>query len=138
MTTTPIRVDLAEHDTHPILKWTLRDQAGALIDRTGLTKSVELYVWDSGAVGNVKQALWKATLPETASATTPEEKAEATFTPSNTEPYYPADFLMQGRGQRRLVGWLRYHDTASTPPTHKWIKNALEVMTEDQPAEPLP
>lgn len=137
MTTTPIRVNLAQADTHPRLKWTLRDQDDALLDLSGGTKSVELYVWEERHVGNVKQALWKVTLTKTPGATTPQEKAEVWFTASGSEPYYPATFLATGRGERVIVGWLRYHDTASTPPTLKWVKNALEVTSEDAPAEPV-
>lgn len=137
MTTTPIRVDLAELDTHPLLKWTMRDQADALIDMSVAGRSVELWYWESVAVaGRVKRALWKVALTLTPGASTPQEKAEVHWKRTATEEFYPASIIAAGGGPRVFVGWLRYHDTGSSPVTHKWVKTALEVTAEAAPLEP--
>lgn len=137
MTTTTIRIDLSELDTHPLLKWPMYDQAGALIDMSQAGRSAELWYWESITVaGRVKRALWKADLTLTPGATTPEELAEVWFTPTVSEPYYPASLLASGGGERVLVGWIRFHDTTASPPVHKFVKAALEVTAEAAPLEP--
>ena len=132
ITTTPIKVNLAELDTHPLLTWTLKNQALAIQDLTPAGRTVELWYWERAHAGVVKKALWMVVLTKSGTPT----DGKATYTPSTNEPYYPAALLTQGRGERVFVGWLRYHDTGSTPVTHKWVKDALEVTAEDAPTGP--
>lgn len=136
MVTETIRANLAELDTHPVFTWTLKDQDGALLDLSPGARTVELWYWDNDHTGNEKKALWKKLLTKTAAAATPQEKAEVSFTAGASEPFYPAEYLLRGRGTRVFNGWLRYLDTSSTPPTAKWVKAALEITAEDAPTGP--
>jgi len=133
MTTTPIRVDLGQYDTHPILTWTIKRENGTTIqDLTGAARSVELWYWEDVDAGQVKRALWKVTLTKSGTPT----DGTVAFTPSATEQFYPDALMSRGAGPRTFVGWLRYHDTGSSPITHKWIKHALEVAGEAAPLAP--
>lgn len=140
MTTTPIKLDLAQHDSHPRLRFkikaVLEDGTLAWQDLTPGTRAVELWYWDDQHAGRIKKALWKVTLTKFSSPSTDEEKASVYFTPSPSERYYPVDLESQGLGRRALVGWLRYLDSATSPATAKWIKGALEVTADEAPLEP--
>ena len=140
MTTTPILLDLAQHDTLPGLRFKIRaiDADGNLTwqDLTAGSRSVELWYWDAQHAGRVKKALWKVALTKFAGPSTDEEKATVYFTPSPSERYYPAELEALGAGRRSLVGWLRYLDSATSPATAKWIKGALEVTADEAPVDP--
>lgn len=140
MTTTPIRLDLAQHDSHPVLRFKIKalqeDGTLAWQDLTPGSRTVELWYWDAAHAGRIKKALWKVGLTKFAGPTTDEEKASVYFTASATERFYPTALEVQGLGQRALVGWLRYLDSATSPATLKWIKGALEVSADEAPIEP--
>lgn len=137
MTTTPISVDLAQHDTHPILTWTLMREDGVTPqDLTPAGRSVELWYWDAEHAGRTARALWKVTLTKFPAPATPTEKAKVIFTASATERFYPTALETRGLGTRSLIGWLRYLDSASSPATAKWIKAALLVTADEAPVAP--
>lgn len=133
MTTEPILVDLAQYDTHPVLTWTVTDESGTVISMAPATRTVELYYFDSRSNKSSQNAFWKITLTK---SVTPSD-GKVTFTPDATHPYYPQSVLDGGGGSHSLVGWLRLHDTASSPVVNKWIKNALVVFITQPPDEPV-
>ena len=137
MTTTPITLDLAQHDTHPVLTWSIQREDGTTWqDLTPGSRSVELWYWDAEHAGRTARALWKIALTKFPSPTTDQQKAKVSFAPSATERFYPEALEARGLGRRALVGWLRYLDTATSPATAKWIKGALEVTADEAPVEP--